>query len=482
MHVVMVTPEIAPAAKVGGLADVIHGLGREVQQAGHRLEVVVPFYDSLRRNRIADLTPGPAGLVTLFGGAIVPFDVHTGMVHDLPCLFIDPHNDAFRRGRIYGERDDDVRFALFCRAALDLLVATERRPDVIHCHDWATALVPVLLAEEYRARGLAPRTCFTLHNILHQGRTGPDLLRRVGLDPLTQMVPDRLLDPVTPGAANLMKGGIQASDVVTTVSHRYAEEVTATDMGHGLQGVLRGRGADFHGIRNGLDEEHWHPATDSHIPHPFDRDDLATKRANTAALRARLDLADSDGPVVAVVTRLDAQKGVELIHRAVFMTLANGGQFVLLGAALDPDIDARFRDLADRLADRNDCRLVFGHDEDLAHLIYAGADMVVVPSRFEPCGLTQMIGMRYGAVPVARATGGLADTVHDAHGTDPEPTGFTFDAYDTAGLDNALGRALGLWHHHRAEFERLRHNGMARDWSWREPGREYLALYGAPGA
>jgi len=251
-------------------------------------------------------------------------------------------------------------------------------------------------------------------------------------------------------------------------------------LGHGLQGTLNAHAHKFGGVLNGLDYATWNPEVDDHIPHRYSGGDIAGKFLDKQALRQRLLLQDRFKPIVAVVSRLDQQKGVQLISHAIFYALANRAQFVLLGAGSEKVINDHFLALKHRLNDNPDCHLEIAYDEELSHLFYAGADILVIPSAFEPCGLTQIIAMKYGTVPVVRATGGLADTVFDAnHAHKPyeERTGFTFDDFSEAGLESALGRAIGLWYRFPRYFHQLRLNAMRQDYSWAESGSHYLNIY-----
>jgi starch synthase len=483
MYITMVGAECAPVAKAGGLGDFIHGLARALTSRGNYLEIVLPKYDCLRFDRIE-------GMHKCYQGLMVPFyeqwfrcDLECGYVDGLKCLFVDPQSPQgfFTRGRIYGEPDDADRFAFFSRAVLEFLLKAGKQPDIIHCHDWQTGLVPVLRWEMYEALGLTrPRVCYTLHNMAHQGVTGEFVLHQVGLDPSRVMTADRMLDPRNPHAVNLVKGGIVYSNFVTTVSPRYAWEIQHTDLGMGLGGCLRQHDGKFGGVLNGIDYGAWNPETDTHIARNYGPDDLPGKAHNKAALRARLGLDDANRPLLSIVSRLDRQKGVDLMSHAIAFALANACQVVLLGSATDPAVDALFRDLKRRTEGNGQCHLELGYDEDLAHQIYAAADMILIPSVFEPCGLTQMIAMKYGAVPIARRVGGLADSVFDANYSDAafeERNGYLFDDPTPQGLESALSRAISLWFEHPEYFRQLRLNGMRTDNSWAGPASRYLDIY-----
>ncbi|GAB6042370.1 glycogen synthase [Endothiovibrio diazotrophicus] len=483
MNIVMVAAECAPVAKVGGLGDVIHGLSRALATRGHAVEIVLPRYATLAEEWIDDLHKAHADLRVPFHDRRIHCDVYSARVDGLDCWFIDPRSEQrfFERERIYGEADDVERFAFFSRAVLEFLHQSGRTPEVIHCHDWQSGLVPVLLDEIYAGLGMTrPRVCYTLHNPGHQGIADAGVLRQVGLEPNAPTLRERLRDPGDRASVNLMKGGILYAHFVTTVSPRHADEVRSSELGFGLQGSLAERVGRFGGILNGVDYERWNPQTDPHIPASYSADTLVEKYRNKEALRWRLGLRDADRPLVAAVSRLMPQKGVELLRHAAFYSVANQAQFVLLGDGDDEEIMAEFRGLREYLADHPDCHLELGFDEALAHLIYAGADILVVPSRYEPCGLSQLIAMRYGTVPVVRNTGGLADTVFDANYSErpfEARNGFLFNDLDAPGLESALGRAIKLWHLHPEYFRQLRVNGMAYDSSWNRSAEAYLGIF-----
>jgi starch synthase len=325
-----------------------------------------------------------------------------------------------------------------------------------------------------------PRVCYTIHNIAHQGLAGEGILRQVGLDPGYFMRPDRCQDDYSPGTVNLMKTGIVFSNFVTTVSPRYAQEIRSSWLGLGLEPVLNRHSDKINGVLNGIDYNVWNAEIDPHIPFHFSADAIDNKHRNKEALRHRLLLRQEFKPVVCVIGRLDKQKGVELIRHAMFYVLAQGCQFVLLGSSPDSGISRDFQQLKREFNDNPDCHLELAYNEELAHLIYAGSDMIVIPSIYEPCGLTQMIGMKYGTVPVVRNTGGLADTVFDADYS-PLPShqrnGFVFNDYNHEGLESALGRAIHLWQHQPEAFRELAVNAMRTDYSWNHPADEYLKIY-----
>ncbi len=483
MYIAMVSAECAPIAKAGGLGDFVQGLSRELQVRGNTVEIFLPKYDVLRYDRIWNMHKCHRDLWVPFYDQWIHCDVEYGEVDGLKCYFIDAHarQNFFGRGAIYGEVDDADRFAFFSRAVLEYLLKSGKHPDVIHCNDWQTGLIPVLLYEIYQALGMTrTRACFTLHNMGHQGVVGEYILRQVGLRPERLIVMERMQDPKTHRAGNLMKGGIVYSNFVTTVSPRYAWEIQHTDQGMGMEGVLLYHDHKFGGVLNGIDYSVWNPELDSHIPQTYGPDSLPRKAANKQALRARLGLDDVFKPIVSVVSRLDRQKGVDLIRHGIYYALENGCQFVLLGSAPEPAVNDMFLQIKNEMDASADCRLVLSYDEELSHLIYAGADMILIPSVYEPCGLTQMIAMKYGSVPIVRRVGGLADTVFDANYSDKPfevRNGYLFDDPTPAGLESAMGRAIGLWHRFPEYFRQLRVNGMRADNSWNRPGQQYLDIY-----
>jgi starch synthase len=484
MFIVQITPELAPVAKVGGLADVVFGISNELEIRGNHVEIILPKYDCLRYDHIWGLCETYNDLwVPWYGGAI-HCTVYFGFVHGRKCFFIEPHSsdNFFSRGCIYGFNDDVLRFAFFTRAAMEFLWKSGKNPEIIHCHDWQTALVPVFLFEIYKFLGMPhPRVCFTIHNFKHQGVTGAQVLQATGLNrPEYYFHYDRMRDNFNPHALNLMKAGVVYSNFVTTVSPRHASEAKDQGQGFGLEPTLHIHHVKYGGVVNGIDYNVWNPEIDHHIPHRYGVDNIDEKYKNKKALRDRLMIADNEKPIVAFVGRLDPQKGLELIRHAIFYTLYRRGQFVLLGSSPDGQINSYFWSLKHQLNDNPDCHIEIGFNEELSHLIYAGADIMLVPSQFEPCGLTQLIAMRYGTIPVVREVGGLADTVFDkdySHKPLHERNGYVFRDYDYSGLESALGRALSCYYDYPDHFRELMKNAMRYDYSWKNPGQDYLNIY-----
>jgi starch synthase len=484
MYVVMVAPECAPAAKAGGLGDVVSGLSRELELRGNAVEIILPKYASMRYSDIWGLQPSYHDLWVPWYEGAVRCTVWFGYANGRKCFFIEPHSaaDFFGRDRLYGYWDDAERFAFFSKAALEFMLRANKRPDVIHCHDWQTGLVPVLLYEQYGEVMPDQRVCYTIHNFRHQGTSGEEVLWATQLGrPDYFLDAGRLGDDFRYRGLNPMKGGVMYANFVTTVSPSHADEALYGDASSGLGRTLKEYQDKVRGILNGVDYDAWTPEKDAILPTHYSVDTIERKSENTQALRDRLWLGKTRGPVVAYVGRLDEQKGMHLVHHALFYTLARGGQFVLIGDAHHHDsINSHFRHLKDYLNDNPDCHLELGYTEELAHLVYAGADLLVVPSMFEPCGLAPLIAMRYGTVPVVRATGGMIDTVFDRdHSGRPlaERNGYVFHHTDNRAMESALSRALRLWSDRPREFRELVANCMRADYSWARPGQDYLDIY-----
>lgn len=485
MYIIQIASECAPVIKAGGLGDVVYGLSRELENRGHTVEIILPKYDCMRYDHIWGLHMAYQDLYVPWYDDRIHCSVYCGWVHGRLCFFVEPHSQDsfFDRGYYYGSNDDTMRFAFFSKAALEFMQQSNKRPDVIHCHDWQTGLVPVLLYEIYQWHGMAyQRVCYTIHNFKHQGIAGLNILQATGLHrPEYYFEYDRLRDNFNPFALNFMKGGIVYSNFVTTVSPHHAWEAHYGEFGYGLGHTLHQHQHKFGGVLNGIDTDFWNPEIDRYIPYHYSKDDLEGKAKNKKALRERLWLSHEDKPIVAFIGRLDDQKGVHLVHHAVYYALHRNAQFVLLGSATEEGLNNWFWHEKNHLNNNPNVHLEIGFNEELSHLIYAGADMIVVPSNYEPCGLTQMIGLKYGTVPIVRGVGGLVNTVfdrdYDQTHLPEERNGYVFYQTDNRALESAMDRAIGLWNHYPDEFEKLVIQGMNYDYSWNYPGKDYLGIY-----
>ncbi|OAY75564.1 putative starch synthase 4, chloroplastic/amyloplastic [Ananas comosus] len=485
LHIVHIAAEMAPVAKVGGLGDVVSGLCKALQRKGHLVEIVVPKYDCMNCELITDLKVLDVVVQSYFDGQQFNNKIWVGTVEGLPVYFIEPHHPArfFLRGQYYGEHDDFKRFSFFSRAALELVYQAGKKPDIIHCHDWQTAFVAPLYWDIYATRGFdSARICFTCHNFEYQGTAPASELASCGLDVDHLNRPDRMQDRSAHDRINTVKGAIVYSNIVTTVSPTYAQEVRSAEGGRGLNDTLKFHARKFVGILNGIDTDTWNPSSDSFVRVQYNADDLQGKAANKDAVRKHMNLSTKDAsqPLVGCITRLVPQKGVHLIRHAIYKTLELGGQFVLLGSSPVPYIQREFEGIANHFQSNPHVRLLLKYDDALSHLIYAASDLFVIPSIFEPCGLTQMIAMRYGSVPIVRKTGGLNDSVFDIDDkTIPVQfrNGFTFVKPDEQALSSAMERAFKYYNQNPEIWQQLVQKVMRMDFSWDSSAAQYEELY-----
>jgi starch synthase len=480
MNILVVASEVVPLAKTGGLADVAGALPRAVESLGHSVSVVMPCYRQVRSGRT--IMPTDWKVEIPIAKKLVQADISRTTLpdSDVPVYLID-QPAYFDRESLYGEKGKDYfdnceRFVFFSRAALELARQFPFEIDAIHVHDWQTGLVPVYLQEMYRGhRSLrsAGSLC-TVHNLAFQGKFWHWDMLLTGLD--WRLFTWRQLEFY--GHLNLLKAGIVFSDLVNTVSRRYAAEIQTPEFGCGLEAVLQSRKSDLSGIINGIDYSIWNPESDGVIAANYNEDTFVHNKPKCkAALQSEQRLrVRPEVPLFGIVTRLDDQKGLDLIESAAEEFLSQDVQLVVLGTG-HAKYHKLFEDLAQRFAGKIGLNLRF--DDGLAHRIYAGADLFLMPSRYEPCGLNQLISLKYGTVPVVRATGGLADTIVDstsetrAAGT---ATGFSFEPYTPEALLACVRRALDMWQD-RESWRRLISAGMRQDWSWTRSAAEYVKLY-----
>ncbi len=471
MRILLLASEVAPFAKTGGLADVAGSLPIALAALGHDVRVVMPAYQSIEAAAHSgrwNITPDPVHLRVPIGGGLVDAGVLRAVLPgtNVPVYFIGERN-LFDRPSLYGYEDDPYRFAFFSRAALDLVVgAWGWRPDVVSAHDWHAAPAIAWLATsgqaDERYRNLP--TVLTIHNLMHQGRGPRQVLTYLG-------APGPKLIEEGADETNFMARGIYHATMVTTVSPTYAREILTPEYGERLDGLLRFRHFDVHGILNGLDYAVWDPSKDPQLPTTYSARTLDRKLENKRALQARLGLRAADVPLVSMVTRLDAQKGLDITGHVVHLLLnafAGEAQFVILGSGA-PEFEGMFRQLAGYHT--SNMAAILRYDAGLAPLVYAASDMFLMPSRFEPCGLGQMIAMRYGAVPVVRATGGLVDTVHEGD------TGFSFGPYSVEAFWSALTRAMNLYYSDPDAWREMVLRDMAADFSWATSARGYEQVF-----
>jgi starch synthase len=472
--ILLVTPEAAPFAKSGGLADAAGALALALGRLGHQVRLVLPRYRGVAAGRPvgrAIVAIGADRLTAVFSEHEIAAGVRAVLV-ECPELFDREH--------LYGSSGEDYadnarRFAFLSRASLEVAVVSGERPDVIHAHDWQTGLIPVYLKTLYSTHRLlaGAAVVFTIHNLAYQGLFASGWLEALDL-PREWFTVDRL---EYWGHVSFLKAGINASDMITTVSPAYAREIQTPEYGCGFEGIVGARTAKLVGILNGIDTDRWNPQTDALLPVAYDRSTLSRKREIRKTLIETMGLAaDADTmsrPLVGMVSRMVDQKGFDLLATSVAGLLERPIALAVLGSG-DPGHEQLWRDLARTHPDRVGVRI--GFDDPLAHLIIAGADLLLMPSRFEPCGLSQMYALRYGTVPVVRAVGGLGDTVIDWDPTSGQGTGFTFTDYTSDALFNALDRARALFGEPTA-WQALQAAGMQVDHSWRHSAGEYVNVY-----
>lgn len=474
LRILFLSAEVDPYAKTGGLADVAGSLPKAIRGLGHDIRVAMPAYGRIDKSKF--------GLQQAAGPFSIPMDAETRpatireseMGAGVPIYFVDSEH-YFDRENIYGYQDDADRFVFFCRAALEMCKHLNWQPDIVHCNDWHTGIVPNWLHTIYAEDPFfkAAATVYTIHNLQYQGIYGPRVLRIAGVEEYGFVVhPD--VTPDLNEVVDLMARGIVFTDVINTVSPTYAQEILTPEFGEGLDPVLRDRRDSLFGVLNGIDTEAWNPATDDRIAATYDVDSLDQRVENKLALQSEVGLPQArDVPVIGMITRLADQKGLDILEDAVDHILRLDVQFVLLGTG-EQHYHNLFQRVAEDYADQAGISLTF--NAPLARKIYAGSDMFLMPSRFEPCGLGQMLAMRYGSVPVARATGGLADTVFDFDPRTGAGNGFVFRDYDPWALYAAVVRAVENYKH-RAAWRSLQIEGMQADFSWNNSARQYVDLY-----
>lgn len=465
LKLLMVSAEVAPFAKRGGLGDVAGSLPKALRAQGHDVRIIMPAYGNIERG-MDGVRPKPLQLTVPTGAGPVQAGLFESTLpsSDVPVYFIAEWH-LFNREEVYGYSDDSYRFSFFSRAVFELLAALNWRPDVLHAHDWHTAPAVTWLATagqaDNRFRGL--RSLYTIHNLAHQGLTPWSIMDYLGI------VTHGLLEE-SYGAVNWMARGIYHAAKVNTVSPTYAYEITTPSGGANVDGLLRHRGSDVSGILNGIDADRWNPETDNRLPHHFGRTDFLRRVFNKRELQAQAQLPQRDDvPLLSMISRLDGQKGLDIMGAALYQLLATEDvQVVILGSGA-AQYEAMLASLAGLFPHKMHAFLEY--NAGLAPLIYGGSDMFLMPSLFEPCGLSQMLSMRYGTVPIVRATGGLVDTVWD------NVTGFVFDEYTSEAFYHALERAIGNYRYNKAGWRSMQQAGMRQDFSWDRSARQYEALY-----
>ncbi len=467
MKVLVASSEAAPFAKTGGLADAVGCLMKGLRAGGVDARLVMPLYRSVRRNFPLKYTG--TDIKVAVGGRKYASRVfsYEGRVCFVEC------GEFFDRQELYGTPAGDYgdnahRFIFFSRAALEVCDALGFSPDIVHCHDWQTGLVPLYMKTAFRRHFAKTPSLFTIHNLGYQGLFPASAMPLTGLGS-EYFTPERI---EFYGQVNFLKAGIVAGSAISTVSMTYAREILTAEYGFGLDGVLRSRQKDLTGILNGIDHDEWDPEKDASINQNYRREDISGKKACKERLLKECGL-KTKGPLLGAVGRLSAQKGVDVLLGSIDRIVSEGAGLVLLGKG-----DSAFEDALKAVSGRHKGKVFFkpGYDEAFAHRVYAGSDILLMPSRYEPCGLSQMIALRYGAVPVARRTGGLADTIEDYAHLKGRGTGFLFSDYTPGCLKESVKRALCIYAD-AGKWKRLVLEGMGKDFSWETSVEKYISLY-----
>lgn len=479
LKVLVVAAEIFPLAKTGGLADVVSALPKALAHLGTDVRLFMPAYPSALAQILSPRLDAGSG--TIVGGA--PLRLIGGRMPDsgLPVWLLDCPELYQRPGSPYADEqghdwpDNARRFAALCDAAARIALGQagiDWRPDVVHCHDWHTGLVPMWLHFAAQPR---PRTVFTIHNAAFSGKFGLDALRQLGVPESACSMDGAEFY----GDFSFLKAGIRYADKITTVSPTYAREIRTPEFGCGLDGLLRARSADLVGIMNGIDSDLWNPSRDPLVSRRYSRADFGGKDACKADLQRCLGLSvDAKAPLAIFVSRITPQKmaDVMLRHLPGLMQRTPRMQFAMLGCG-DRDLESGFKELPDVFPGRAAVRI--GYTESMAHQLHSGGDLLLHGSRFEPCGLAPLYAMRYGTVPVVRRIGGLADSVTDADTPGAAPTGFVFEEPSGGAMISAVDRCVGTYQADPVRWRGLQSNGMAADFSWNRSARDYAEILGA---
>lgn len=473
-RIFFISSEVYPLAKTGGLADVAGSLPKALSKLGYQVVVATPFY---KKNFPSELSLEELHQIKVSIGEEVKegFSYHTFLDGGIPVLLLS-QEDYFNRENLYGDQHGDYednaeRFSYFCRGVLLALKNLGWKPDIIHCHDWQTALLPFYVKnlwpedDFYHNSG----SLFTIHNLAYQGLFPRDKLGVMGIGD-EFFTPDKL---EFHGKVNTMKAALVYSDLISTVSPTYSKEIQVPEYGFGLDGVLRSRKDDLCGILNGIDYDTWNPSQDKQIAKNYSADNLEGKKENKKMLQKENNLPLIDVPLVGLISRLADQKGVDLIAGAIEEMMNLPLQFVLLGRG-DYRYNRMFEEIGKEFPQKTGIHI--GFDLSMARRIYAGSDIFLMPSRYEPCGLGQMISLRYGTIPVVRKTGGLADTVRGFNPTTGEGDGFLFKNCNSGDMIDVLRGAIEVYED-KENWEKLIRNGMKKDFSWEKSATEYSKVY-----
>lgn len=474
MNIVYCSAEVAPFSKAGGLGDVAQSFPVELAKLNENVIVITPYYSLIDRKHHLDLVSERVEFK--FGEKKEHFQLYKAqLAKSTVTVYFVKHSYLYRDGIYVSESgepypDSAMRFIFFSRAIFEVLKSVNFQPDIIHSNDWHTALVPYYLKKVFNSDPFfrATKAVFTIHNIGYQGVFEPSEIKESAIPSLD--IPDFLMW----GKINLMRVGILYADIITTVSETYANEIQTKEYGYGLEEVIRARSQDLYGVLNGVNYDIWNPAVDPYIPANYSVENLEGKAICKSKLQEKLGLEQSSVPLVAIISRIDYQKGLELVLEIFDDMMSLDAQFVLLGTG-DKKLEDAFVKKGNAYGSQ--CSINIEFNNTLAHQIEAGADIFLMPSRYEPCGLNQIYSMIYGTVPVVRKTGGLADTVIDYFSDPANSTGFVFEHFDRNEFFDAVSKAVNLYNTNPDEWLKLQLRGMSRDFSWRKTALKMLELY-----
>jgi starch synthase len=476
MKILFASPEVAPFAKTGGLGDISSALPKAIKDLGHDIRIILPKYGSIDTKKY-ELRATPFEFGVKIGGDVEKARIYESVVpgSDVIVYLVD-NERFFGRKELYtydssGRDDNAERFAFFCLAALQFTIIKGWQFDVAHLNDWQTALIAAYMKTQKDPHFAKCAALYSIHNMAYQGIFPEDKLPLTGIhhsyyDAASVRENDKL---------NYAKAGIVFSDLVSTVSETYSREIQTPELGCGLENAVKAKGKELFGIVNGLDTSIWDPSTDQHIKKRYSMGTLSMRTENKLLLQSKMKLKTGESiPVIGMVSRLVEQKGVDILIDAIDEIVGSGCQLVVLGVG-DVGLQDKLKEKAD--VHPNSVAINFAFDEDLAHQIYAGCDLFVMPSKFEPCGLGQLISFKYGAVPIVRKTGGLADTVQDIDPVLGTGTGFVFDDYSSAALVSAVKKAVELYKKNRRLWHNVQKRIMGLDNSWKQSAKKYVSLY-----
>ncbi|NGX49709.1 MAG: Glycogen synthase [Candidatus Anoxychlamydiales bacterium] len=486
MRVVNIAAEMAPIAKVGGLGDVVGGLTSELVRKGIDAIVILPKYKNLKTSFLKDLKVYKKNFQIFEKRRWQKTTIYSAKLNRVQIYLIEDNKNYFSKPNIYGYKGDVTRFLFFCKTALEFLKSENKKIDILHLHDWHTAIIAPLYKEIYSKDTLnVKKIVLSIHNLGYQGYLKPKDIDNLGFDGSYFLQDKKLKDPNRPKTLNLLKGGIIYSDLIVPVSKGYAKEIMLKENEKNLHKVIEQNKKKIKGIINGIDPKYWDPKTDKFLKHKLSCDLsikklIDQKKKNKKDLQKYLNLDQLDKPLICSIGRLVPQKGPSLIKASLMTALKNNAQFALLGSVFDKKTTKEFYKLKNDLKNNKNVSILFEHNEKLAHLIFAAADFVMIPSLFEPCGLTQMIAFKYGAVPIVRKTGGLADTVFDLDDRKIIKTkrnGFSFDKFSETQVEKATKRALNFWQMKNQDFYMLVKKNMKLNFSWENSAKKYLKAY-----